>query len=981
MSEVLDYLASKNIDYRVAPNSNVRTTCFFHEEEGEPHTGRLYIRVDDNDEVPGLFFCHVCEEKGSLNKIKKHFGDPIDNETIPQGKKVQIFQAAADYYAANLINDQKAMDYLLDERNLSPETINELQLGAADGDLLNHLLLMEFTKEDIRATGLVNGQDEDFFQQGTVTMPFFRQNSCIQIRGRVLEATKNKYRTPPGQKAILYNTDVMLDANEVILTEGEFDAMLLHDLGYKAIGVPGVRSFKEDWGRFFSEMKRVYICFDTDEPGRDGAARLAAYLGPKARILELPRPQTGQDTDVSDYLKSVDYDPAGFDLLLKKARSGSLVRVEDAYEAWLDREGNPDLQGLLTGYAKLDSIIRPGLLPGQLAVFLARTGSGKSQPIVTEMPTPNGHRKLGDLTVGDHVFGSDGKPTKVTGVFDRGVLDTYRVHFSDHSYLDVGADHIWTVEYQSGKRHTDRKRKNLTTSELMQEDLKKGRAWRYRIPLCGQVEYEARTVLFDPYVMGAILANGSFGGTSLVLTTNDQEISDRVGLYESLRDITSAGYANRFIIHDGKRRLRELGLDGLKSADKFIPDVYLTGSVDQRISLLQGLMDGDGSSRANQGRSATLYHTTSERLADGVIELVNSLGGTASKNFKWRKGCHEGVVNIMLPPEVQQFFSSRKNLTVDKSYKTGPRRAIVRIEHVGQDEHRCISVEAEDSLYLGNGSYVVTHNTIQMVNFMHRMIKVKPDLKCLFLSLEQTANEWYERARRVQGFYDPNLHPDFGLNEETIGFYRDNLLMVEKNRVSMEEFRATIRQAKEEFESDLDLIVVDYLGYWSRAFKGEPYVRTSDAVMALKEVAKEESVAILSPHQVNRGSKPGTKIQTSDSRESGVVEETADFLLAIEKPLEEMNAQTAQGVLNLGILKSRHGGVGATVEMIFAPTSLAVVPQIDEIYGGEFYRQAQNEVKWRAQGEYNFEKVLERHSSGSNALLTSDQEEMEYEEF
>ena len=638
MSEVLEYLASKDVEYRVAPNSNVRTTCFFHDSSREPHEGSLYIRYEQEaDQPPGLFFCHVCHAKGSLNTIKRHFGDDPDADAIPQGQKVRILQAAAEFYANQLTESPKAIEYLLNERGISPETLNELQLGVATGDgLLNHLLLMEFKIEDIRTTGLINSRDEEFFPANTITIPYRFQNSVVQIRGRVLDATKNKYRTPPGQQAILYNIDSMLETNEVILTEGEFDAIILHELGYNAIAVPGTQSFKEEWAKYFTEMKRVFICFDTDEPGQDGAARLAAFLGSKARIIELPRPQSGLDIDLSDYLQSMEYDTSGFDLLLKKARTGSLVRVEDAFDNWMDREGNPNLKGLETGYSKLDSIIKPGLLPGQVAIFLARTGTGK---------------------------------------------------------------------------------------------------------------------------------------------------------------------------------------------------------------------------------------------------------------------------------------------------------------------------------------------TIQMVNFMHRMIQHKPDIKILFLSLEQTANEWFDRARRLQGFYDPELAPEFGLNESVIDYYKDNLLMVEKNRVDMEEFRAVVRQAREEWDGQLDLIVVDYLGYWARAFKGEPYVRTSDAVMALKQLAKEEEVVIISPHQVNRGSQPGTKIKTSDSRESGVVEETADFMLAIEKPIEEMNASTAQGTLSLEILKSRHGGVGTSIEMIFAPTSLAVVPRIDDLYSDEFYRQAQNEVKWRAQGEYDFEKVLERHRTGNRSLM------------
>ena len=636
VSEVLDYLQSKGIDFRVAPNSNIRTACFFHGQEREAKDGTLYIKVDDEAEVPGLFFCHVCEERGSLNRLKRHFGDPVDGELAPMGRKILVFQAAAEYYNGLLPKDPDAAMYLMDERNLSPETISDLMLGAADGNLNDFLLGLEFSQEEIRSTGLVNSRGEDFFHPGTVTIPYYDQGSCVQIRGRILGATKNKYKTPPNQHAFLYNTDTMLDTDEVILCEGEFDAMLLHELGYNAIGVPGVKAFKDAFVKFFSEMKRVYICFDTDDPGVDGAEKLAALLGQKAKIINLPVPESGIKVDISDYLKSVGYDTAGFDLLLKKARSGSLVRVEEAFEAWLDREGNPDLRGLETGYAQLDSIIKPGLLPGQLAVFLARTGTGK---------------------------------------------------------------------------------------------------------------------------------------------------------------------------------------------------------------------------------------------------------------------------------------------------------------------------------------------TIQMVNFMHRMIAVKPDLKVLFLSLEQTANEWYERARRLQGFYNPELRPNVDLNESTIKFYTHNMMMTEKNRMSMDDVRAAIRQASEEFQADIDIIVVDYLGYWARAFSGEPYVRTSDAVMALKELGKEQEVVIFSPHQVNRGSTPGTKIKASDSRESGVVEETADFLFAIEKPETEMNAQTAAGTLSLEILKSRHGGVGSSIPMLFAPTSLAVVPRHDELYDDGFWRMAQNEVKWRAQGEYNFEIVLERHRTGNVSLL------------
>ena len=481
MSEIEEYLESKDLELYPAPNLNVRTTCFFHGEEGKASEGRLYIKVDDEAEVKGLFFCHVCEETGSLNKIKRHFGDPLDGGSVPSARRIPIMNEAAAFYHGAL--DQQTLKYLTDVRGLSPEIIMRFRLGRANGSLLEHLLSLEFAVEDIRATGLVRSDNKDFFEEGVLTIPYFDQGSCVQIRGRDLNATKNKYKTPTGQKPLLYNTDTLLHADDVIITEGEFDAMVLEDAGFNAIGAPGTRTFKPEFARFFEDINKVYVCFDTDRPdrkgnkaGQEGAEKTATALGGKARIVELPLLGDDDEIDVSDYFVKHGKTADDFRQLLRQASSGILVTVRDAFEAWLDREGNPDLQGFKLGYEKLDSIIAPGLLPGQLAVFLARTGTGKGQPVDTMIPTLGGYRRMGDLLPGDLIFGSDGKPTPVMAVYDRGVLPTYRVHFSDNTHLDVDGDHIWTVEYQSGHTYRDWKRANLTTSTLANEDLKTRRA-------------------------------------------------------------------------------------------------------------------------------------------------------------------------------------------------------------------------------------------------------------------------------------------------------------------------------------------------------------------------------------------------------------------------------------------------------------------------------------------------------------------------
>src|SRR5258708_7525627 len=51
---------------------------------------------------------------------------------------------------------------------------------------------------------------------------------------------------------------------------------------------------------------------------------------------------------------------------------------------------------------------------------VAPTGSGKAQPIDELVATPRGWQRINELEAGDFVFGSDGCPVKVLGIFPQG---------------------------------------------------------------------------------------------------------------------------------------------------------------------------------------------------------------------------------------------------------------------------------------------------------------------------------------------------------------------------------------------------------------------------------------------------------------------------------------------------------------------------------------------------------------------------------
>lgn len=215
-----------------------------------------------------------------------------------------------------------------------------------------------------------------------------------------------------------------------------------------------------------------------------------------------------------------------------------------------------------------------------------------------------------------------------------------------------------------------------------------------------------------------------------------------------------------------------------------------------------------------------------------------------------------------------------------------------------------------------------TGKTIFLCNLAYNM----REIPTLFISLEQTREEVYERLARIARFYDPSMSD--GEVEDCYG----RLLVSDANRVSESDFEALVEEFEIEVGEKPKLIIVDYLGYYARgATGGSPYEKTSNAVMQLKAEAKKHRSVIITPHQVSRVAKEGQPIDIDDARDSGVVEETADFLTSIWRVDEavgraaEAGQHEPSGKLKLSLLKSRHGGKGKAFLIQMDPLTLAMV--------------------------------------------------------
>lgn len=990
-SEVEQYLASKGILVKKVQGDDVNVPCFFCNEDPSKR-GRLYINTVI-DAHP--WFCHLCGRSGGWNLIRKHFGDPpLDqNNNVLTGaftNNLDILRVATDYYVDRLCDNLDAFNWLKEERGLTAETISKHKLGWADGNLAAHLKKRGFSDEAIKSCNLIKADGSDFFVD-KITIPYMVNGQVLQIRGK---DPKAKYHTPPGDRVRPYNIDAARDADVVVVTEGEFDALVVEQMGYNAIGVPGANSWQEAWNGYLESAKKIYAVFDRDDAGAKGYEKLSKLLGARVRQVLMPEHKEGESkNDPSEWIVKKGHSDAEFAALIAAANHSLLVSVNEAYNEWLSMEGNAIKNRKSLGFNLLDHLIDGGMQDGQVAIMLARTGVGKA--LASDMPvaTPDGWREIGDLSVGDYVIGSNGKPTIVTGVFPQGIRKLYEVKFSDGATVVCDKDHLWCVR---NKHHVWRVE---TLASLMEEGFTYADGQRcVFVPLVEPVQYPKCDLPMDPYLMGVLLGDGSFRMGTPVISSADPYILESVrekieplGLalnYVSGFDYRLSGRAGK--INPLTEILRELGLWGHRSESKFIPQVYMTASVEDRIALVQGLMDTDGYGKKNE------FSSSSKRMVEQFAELVRSLGGVigwSGKGIRKKSTTHLDSYSCTIQTTFNPYRLPRKRELWSSPI---PCRAILSAEEVGDGNATCISVAAEDRLFVTK-DYIVTHNTITLVNMFHRIISQDPSRKILFFSLEQTRNEWFDRALKIYSFYNPPepetqedvtkwrqaifdrdergrlKHSLSSLNaSKVVDFYKNNLMIVDKNKVTEEDVRMCIDEFIEVQGEKPYLVAIDYLGYWARAFKGEAYERTTAAVMKLKEIGKDVQVPLLSPHQVNRMAND-QRLDITSSRDSGAVEETADFLFGLQRITTQAQNDRGTGMkdidtheLALDILKSRHGGKGSTVKLTDAPLSLTLLELSDSTHKPLAELQQNNRRKGENLNDYYLRLAANYFDSGPN---------------
>jgi hypothetical protein len=295
----------------------------------------------------------------------------------------------------------------------------------------------------------------------------------------------------------------------------------------------------------------------------------------------------------------------------------------------------------------------------------------------------------------------------------------------------------------------------LSTQQLADPDFLPGhQSWR--VPLPDPIELPHQELPVDPYVLGVLLGDGSYHQSTPRLSSADPELVEAVATATGLPSQHIGEYNYSFRDPSQPRNapnplmvaLRQVGVSGKRTADKAIPNKYLWASKEQRLALLQGLLDTDGTVR----KGHPSFDSTSPDLANGIAHLARSLGGVAKvsrqeSQFNGRRYQDSYRVYIRLPAGVRPFRLSRKLERVKVARTLA--RIVRTIEPDGVAECVCIRVAATDSLYVTN-DFIVTHNTFVLACIVFWALATHEDAIVISAAPKQDQlllNVWKEIGR------------------------------------------------------------------------------------------------------------------------------------------------------------------------------------------------------------------------------------------
>jgi replicative DNA helicase len=637
-----------------------------------------------------------------------------------------------------------------------------------------------------------------------------------------------------------------------------------------------------------------------------------------------------------------------FEIAEKKV-SGAMVPMETVLHEVFEMIENRGQAGVPTGFYDLDEMMN-GLQAGEMIIVAARPSMGKAQPLDARVLTMEGWKGMGDLRIGDELASIDGKPSAVKAIYPQGRRQVYRITFADGRSTECCAEHLWRISY----RDWDEPRV-LSTEKLAGMLQRKRYQGRLSIELFSGDFGDDEGLPLDPWLLGALLGDGALGGSSVRFSTADDEMLERVraaigpemtishaGGYDyRLRQAAGASQRGRQGVCPNPLKVALQGLElwDCDAGNKFIPGIYLRASRESRLRLLAGLIDTDG---WVEKWGSIRFSTCSERLVRGVVELVRSLGGTASYASKAtaysylgerRAGQTAFVCNLQHPDPASLVLLSCKRDRLACGRVRQRRLNLVSIEPTRETDTQCIAVTHSSHLYVTD-DYIVTHNTAFAMNLIEH-IAADERMPVAVFSLEMSKQQLAQRMLCSRGEIDAHKLRKGLLNAEeytklatVVGELAKAPIWVDDSPgLTPLDLRAKCRRLK--MQHDVRCIMIDYMQLMDNPGPESRQQQISEISRGIKAVARELSVPVIALSQLNRASegRDGHRPRMSDLRESGSIEQDADVVCLLHREdyyrMSEPDFQP-DNIAEIIVAKQRNGPTG-TVKLTFLNKSTRFV--------------------------------------------------------
>ena len=533
----------------------------------------------------------------------------------------------------------------------------------------------------------------------------------------------------------------------------------------------------------------------------------------------------------------------------------------------------------------------------------------------TRVLTVDGFKSMKDITIQDKVITPDGKVSDIEHITETEEIDCYELETTDGRKIIGSYNHLFPTYHYGSLDHKGTRRGYIYRLMTM-EDISKAmdKSWRKEklfLENCNLKHIEPKKLPVPPYVLGVLIGDGCLTCSGLRYTKPSLDVFTKVQYFLPGAKVFFSNNKKDVCINDGgniKKYICDIGLN-VHSYEKFIPNEYKHGlSVEQRLELLQGLLDTDG----HQTSSYNEFSTTSERLAYDVQQLAWSLGYRCTIKSRMGKYKKNG-----------KYITTRVNYrVVISNHRTKAQCVIKSCKRVDSRKTKCITINDNSHKFIVN-DYLVTCNTGKSLLGLQIGVEfAKQNKRVLICSCEMGAGLLMEREIRKEAGISRNELRDLyesrrdiankimdSMIEQSQYEYMTRIDICETAGATVEDIIGCIQCGSQDGKP-YDAVIVDYIQ--RIAGIGEEYRVITNAARQLQNLARDTGLYLICCSQAGRQSideaKFGAKGAVDGSRikgkGSGSIEEDADVGITLMELFEQ-----GQKYILITLFKNRYGNL------------------------------------------------------------------------